>query len=158
MTHIEVDQSSKLETPHDTILAYSNSRQSAIRIPSQAKRDILNHLRQQGKSNLRAVIWLFAAALFLLLRDVLEDVSRVTIDLEYYGYEADIKSTLLRLARNHGLNVEAEVITFAAVGKNSNAHLLAIGALRGQFKVDHVVTANELRALLGERKRGSGGA
>ena len=96
---IEVDQSGKIETTQHTILAYSDGRRYAICIPSRVKRAMLAYLRRQGRSKPRAVIWLFAAGLFLLLHDVLQ-VSRVTIDLEYAGHEADIRSMVLRSVRS----------------------------------------------------------
>jgi len=150
---IEVDQSGKIETAQDTILAYSDGRRYAICIPSRVKRAMLAYLRRQGRSKPRAVIWLFAAGLFVLLHDVLQ-VSRVTIDLEYAGHEADIRSMVLRFARQQGLQVEAEAITFAAVGKQSGAHEQAIGVFRGHYKANRTITLSELMAMSrGERKR-----
>jgi hypothetical protein len=144
---LEVDQSGKIETAQDTILAYSNTRRYAICIPGQVKREVLARLRQQGKSKTRAVIWMFSAGLFFLLRDVLAQVSWITIDLEYEGHEADIKSILMRLARQNGLRVALEVFTFAAVGKSSGAHEQAIGVFRGQLKADRIITLAELLAF-----------
>jgi len=152
MISIEVDQSGKIETQQDTILAYANDERYAVCIPSRVKREVLNSLRKQGRSKPRAVLWLFAASLFLLLRDVLNRVSEVTIDFEYVGYDADIKSMLLRFARNHGVQVEPDVLRFGAIGKHSNAHAQAIGVFRGRIKVNRVVTGNELFALMGGKK------
>jgi hypothetical protein len=153
---LEVDQSSKIETAHDTILAYSNHLHYAICIPAQVKREMLAHLRARGRSKARAVIWLFAAGLFLLLRDIIEQVSQVTIDLEYAGHEADIRSMLLRFADLNGLNLGAEAINFAAVGKVSNAHELAISVFRGRLKADRTVTLPELMAMVGEKTHDRG--
>ncbi|OIO92650.1 MAG: hypothetical protein AUK03_09475 [Anaerolineae bacterium CG2_30_64_16] len=145
---LEVDQSGKIETAQDTILAYSNNTgRYAICIPGQVKREILTHLRQQGKSKTRAVIWVFSVGLFFLLRDVLARVSWITIDLEYEGHEADIKSMLMRLARQNGLRIDPDVVTFAAIGKSSGAHEQAIGVFRGQFKADRIITLAEFSAL-----------
>jgi len=156
--HLKVDQSSKIETSHDTILAYSNSRQYTMRLSSRVKREALARLRKRGRSKPRAVIYLFAAGLFLLLRDVLEQVSQVTIDLEYIGHEADIKSMLMRFARMNGLQFEADAITFAAIGKGSAAHELAISVFRGHRKADRAVTAAELLGVSQGKKKRPGGA
>lgn len=47
----------------------------------------------------------FAAALFLLLRDMAESVTLAIIDQEYIGHDALIKDRLLRLLRTEGLHV-----------------------------------------------------
>ena len=68
---IEIDQSVKIEeTAHDTVLAFSNGARCAIVIPAAVKRQALAYLQKRGKSRKIAVIMVFVAGLFLLLRDV----------------------------------------------------------------------------------------
>jgi hypothetical protein len=149
---IQVDQSNKVESPHDTVLACSNGRRHAIVIQAGVKRDILESLRQRGVSRKRASVYLFAAGLFLLLRDVADQVDWIMIDEEYPGYAADIKAILLRMLRRAGKKVDAAVITFSQVGKSSPAHDLALRVSRRKRPPDHNVTPQELRKALGLTK------
>ncbi len=146
---IDVDQSIKIEeAAHDTVLAFSNDVRRAIVIPAAVKREALAYLRGRGKSRKVAVLIVFAAGLFLLLRDVAESVDLAIIDQEYTGYAALIKDRLLRLLRAEGLHVYPDVFAFGYVGKKSRAHYLALGVHRGKIKPDHWVTWKELLEAL----------
>lgn len=153
MTHslrIEVDQSGKIETPHRTVLAFSNGQQYAVIIPTRVKREVIGRLRARGLSRSLAAIRLFAAALWLLLRDVIDTATEIAIDTEYIGHEADIKAALLRLAWRRGGKIEAHTIVFNAIGKKSGAHKRAIGVYRGELSADRVITVGDLLAVLGK--------
>ena len=153
MTHslrIEIDQSGKIETPHLTALAYANGQQYAIVIPTRVKREVIGRLRARGLSRSLAAIRMFAAALWLLLHDVIDMATEITIDTEYIGHEADIKAALLRLAWQRGSKIEAHRILFSAIGKKSGAHKRAIGVYRGEISADRVITVGDLLAVLGK--------
>jgi hypothetical protein len=146
---LEVDQSRRIEEPQDTVLAFSNQRQYAILIPSAIKRRALAHLRRLDKSTKLAVLLIFAAALFLLLRDVADQLALVVIDEEYPGHEAMLKGRLLQLLRGTtGLWIPKEVVTFGRVGKKSGAHRRAIAISRGREEPDRRVTLDELLEAL----------
>jgi hypothetical protein len=145
---IEVDQSGKIETPHVTALAYSNGKHYAILIPTRVKREVIGRLRARGHSRSLAAIRLFAAALWLLLQDVSDTATEITIDTEYSGHEADIKAALLRMAWKRGSKIEAHTIVFTAIGKKSGAHKRAIGVYRGELHADRLITVGDLLALL----------
>lgn len=149
---IEVDQSGKIETPHDTVLAYSNGQPYAILIRAGVKREVIERLRARGLSRSRAAIRVFAAAVWLLLRDVISDVAHVTIDHEYPGHEGAIKSDVLEIAKRKGHTIDPHVIRFDLIGKRSGAHKQAIAVYRGRLRADRVITAAELLALLGKQK------
>lgn len=91
---------------------------------------------------------IFAAGLFFLLKDVLEEVTLVTIDQEYPGREGDIKAMLLRLIWASGERFEKERIVFHQVGKKSAAHFKAYGVYKGFQKADRILTAGEILALI----------
>jgi len=147
--HIEVDQSVKIEqTSGDTILAYSDSKQFAILIPAQVKRKALVYLRGRGWFGKRAVLPCFAAGLFLLLKDIAGQVTLITIDQEYQGHEANIKTMLLRHMRRVGLELNPDVIRFGRLGKKSGAHKRAWGVQRGKIAPDHEVTVEEFLDVL----------
>jgi hypothetical protein len=93
---------------------------------------------------------MFAAALWLLLRDVIDTATEITIDAEYLGHEADIKAALLRMAWQRGRKIAAHTIVFSAIGKKSGAHKRAIGVYRSELRADRLITAGDLLDLLGK--------
>ena len=146
---IEIDQSVKIEdTAGDTVLAFANDVQRAIIIPAAVKRKALAYLRDRGKSRKVAVLAVFAAGLFLLLRDAAESTTLAVIDQEYTGHDALIKDRLLQLLRTEGLRVYPDTFAFGCVGKKSKAHDLAMKVHRGKLTADHQVTLKELLEAL----------
>jgi hypothetical protein len=133
MARVEVDQSGRVEfTSTHTVLALSNSLQGAIRISGQIKREILQHLRNRARMRRTPKTYylqIFAAGLFLLLRDVLDQLDSIVIDQEYPGKEAK------------------EKITFRSIGKSSHAHHLALETYRGDKPPKHTISLQDLLAL-----------
>jgi hypothetical protein len=101
----------------------------------------LNSIEADGQ---RASIYLFAACLFLLLRDIIEQTDRVIIDEEYPGYAADIKAMLLRMLWRIGKSVDPAVVTFGLVGRSSPAHDLALRVSRRKRPPDQNITSQGL--------------
>jgi hypothetical protein len=150
VTRIEVDQSIKIGDTHaPTVLALSNDVEQSLLIPATVKRACVRTLRGRWESSTVMYIRLFAAVLFLLLREHLERASRVIIDAEYPGHERDIKDDLLRFCRRAGLTVDPAIIHFAPVGKHSPAHHIALETLRGKRPPDQVATVEELLRIVG---------
>ncbi|MBI5568013.1 MAG: hypothetical protein HY870_24155, partial [Chloroflexi bacterium] len=133
-------------------LAYSNSRHYAILIPTSVKREVIGKLRQAGLSRSLAAIRVFAASLWLLLAEVIDEATDIRIDPEYAGHEGDIKAALLRAAQHNGRKVEPHTILFGQIGKLSRAHECAINVYRGWQRPDRVITAADLRAVLRQQK------
>ncbi len=150
---VEVDQSAKIEqTDKDTVLALSNDISYAIRIPARVKREAIAWLRFKGLRGRRLYMLLFAAALHMLLREQLDRVERVILDVEYEGHERDIKLILLDLLwRDLGV-WPADKITFGHIGKRSPAHKKALAVYRGNVEADRVVTVSELLGPLENKK------
>jgi len=146
---VEVDQSIKVEDPGDTFLAFSDGISYVIKIPFSVKRKGIQALRNQGKPKKRAKLLLFAACVFLLLEDHLEQLQRVTVDNEYDGRQADIKSFLMEYIRRKEPTFDSESIEVKAVGKRSPADHLAGAVRRGKREADRVITAGELLAVVG---------
>ena len=141
-----------METSHYTVLAYSNGRRYAILVPTRVKQDVMGKLRRGGLSRSLAAIRVFAAALWLLLSDVMDDATDIKIDPEYVGHEGDIKAAVLRVARYNGRKIEAHTIQFGSIGKLSKAHEYAINIYRGWERPDRVITAADLRTVLRQQK------
>jgi hypothetical protein len=141
---VEVDQSGrKVEnTSKATIVAFANGKERAILIPAKVKRKIIPELRRQGKADSLHYL-LFATALYLLLKEDIEEIDRAIIDIEYRGKENRIKEHLVNLLRRAGKRVEASQIQFDWITKESPAHRTAINTFRGQREPDHVVSLDE---------------
>lgn len=147
-----VDQSIKIsDTQSPTVLALSNDIQRAILIPASVKRECIRALRGRWPTNTTLYMRLFAAGLFLLLRELLATADRITIDVEYPGHERDIKRDLLLLSRQAKIIVDPNVIHFAHIGKKSPAHHLAVATLRSKRVPDKTITARELMRLLDKK-------
>jgi hypothetical protein len=141
---IEVDQSFKIgNTSKATVVAFADGKERAILIPAEVKRKIIQELRRRGKG-VRLYYLLFATLLYLLLKEDIENIERVTIDIEYRQKEAMIKGHLLNLLRRAGKRVDGHQIQFARITKKSPAHRVAIKTLRKQRPPDHKVTFEEL--------------
>lgn len=151
MPNIEVDQSGKMgDLAAHTVLAFANDIEYAILIPARVKRAIIQELRAWGKSKIRAVLQLFAAGLFLLVRDSLGEVEQIVIDTEYTGYDMDIRSMLL----NHTWRVDPTFdkgqLVFRRVGKKSPAHKRALATYQGKQGANRRIGERELWAILGK--------
>ncbi len=132
-----------------TVWAYANGGSRSLAIPASVKRKAFVILKRQGITGVRAMIRVYVAAIFLLLKDVIT-VSGVVIELdrEYPGYDADIKAMLLRKSRKAGMNLSDEAITFANIGKASQAHDVAWKVFVGRKEPDHKATWPAIRKVL----------
>ena len=157
MSNIEIDQSGKMgDLSIHTVLAFANDIEYAVLIPARVKRAIIQELRDRGKSKARAVLQLFAAGLFLLLRDSLGEVDQIVIDTEYTGYDMDIRSMLLNHIWRVYPTFDKEQLTFRRIGKKSPAHKLALATYQGKQGANRRIGERELWAVLGKQKdRGS---
>lgn len=122
---IEIDQSGKIEnTNRLTIIAYSNSKHKSIMITAKDKKSIQSIFRKIGQPKL------FAAAIFILIKNDLQKINQIIIDREYTGYENLIKNFICEIAERNGKKIEKEIIHIQSIGKKSKAHELSINAYR----------------------------
>jgi len=143
--HIKVDQSGKIETlTVDTVLAFSNEITATLLVPATAKRETYQALKSRGVKPKMIGIRMFAAGLFLLLRDYLASIDNVTIDVEVEGWEGVIRSLLLDHIRQQLPNFPKEHITFRHVGKKDRCHIIALATYRGEREPDKRITGEEL--------------
>jgi len=156
--HIEVDQSGKIEqTDRATALAFSNGISYTVLIPARVKRKAINLLRATGKRGKSVYISLFAAALYQLLKDHLDKIELIAIDVEYEGNEQDVKLTLLNLIWQRRPTYSADNITFRHIRKKSPAHKKALATYRQVIRADHTLKVADLLApLSGKKQKRSG--
>lgn len=145
---IEVDQSRKIEQSGPTVLAFANKIAHAILIPQRVKRAGLHALRGEGKTKDEAQLILFAAGVYLLLENHLDQIGEVVIDVEYTGRERDIKSQLLRYIRRYVGQFDPEKIMFRRITKKSPADHKARNVRQKKDKDYRKITMKELLGLL----------
>lgn len=148
--HVQVDQSGKVgDTKVPTVLAFANGDSYAILIPATVKRDCLHTLRQWGKSGTTLYLEIFAIGLYLLLKDHMERLSLVTIDVEYPGHDNKVKERLLYLLRRAGISVRSDQIRFALIHRGKKkppAHNKAYYTYRGDESPDRTISLEEILA------------
>lgn len=135
-------------TRDNTVLALANGQRYAILIPPKIARMCVRELRRKRVKAPKLQVRLFAAALFLLLKDHMDEHLSILIDREYVGLDKDIQRQLLRLLRQGGITVNEDQISFGHIGKKSPAHDLAIAVYREKIKPDRVIQAKEMLAAL----------
>ena len=127
--HLQVDQGiTKIgDTKGPTYFALSNKEQHVIEVAATTKREIVSWLREKEKFKPATYYQLFAACLFLLLKDHLGKTTEIRIDNEYKGHEAEIKGLLLgyiqRLAKLD-LQELKDKIAIASLPKRNRADRL----------------------------------
>ena len=84
----------------------------------------------------------------MLLKDYLDQLQRVEIDIEYTGKDADIKAGLLRLIWRKVPVFEPEKIVFRRVGKKSPADKKDRAVREGKDKEYCKITLEELLGLI----------
>lgn len=139
---VEIDQSGKIEdTAKPTVLAFSNSKQSAIKISARTKRQIQEIFRRRGQIRL-FIYRTFAALIFLLIRDYLSSIHHVVIDTEYPGHEKLIKDILLEFLRRNKLK-EPQIL-FKRIGSKPKVHYAAYDVFSGKKKPNKSISFSKL--------------
>lgn len=149
MRHVvEVDQSNKVEYPGDTVVAFSNGISWTIKVPSKASQAGIRALKDRGKPDKRAKLLLFAACVFLLVENHLDQLQRIIVDNEYDSHELDIRSFLFEYIKRKNPNFEIDKIVVQPIKNHSRADRLAGTVRRGKRRADRKITKEELTALV----------
>lgn len=143
-THIEVDQSGRIEMSGDTVVAAANGFVVTVRITAQVKDIVRESLKRRGVKTRLIMIRMFVGAIVLAVKDNLTEISTLTIDEEYLGYEAEIKSLLLDRIRALDCEFDPHAIAIVRVGRQSPAHHASIRVTRRLTKASKTPTADEL--------------
>lgn len=148
---VEVDQSIRIDnTRKATVLAFSNHFSKAVEVTAKTKRRLLKILRQQGKTGHTIYVDIFAATLFLLLRNHLDQLTEIIIDTEFLGsqQQAQITERLVHYAKSHGLSIRSYQVSFHQITKNSAAHELAIAVHRNEKEANEKVDYQDILKLV----------
>lgn len=143
---IEVDVSSRLEQSGDTIFGFSDGIQRVVRLPQQ-DRDLCLAALTGGK--FARLLLLYAACLYLLLRDHIDELERAVIDDEYPGHGGTIKRHLVNLIKRHyGAKFNDAIIEVRRIGEKRPAHDVAWQTLRGKRKANKRLKPQKILKLL----------
>ena len=141
---IYIDQSGKVEyTSQSTVVAFSNGKTKTLVIKAVDKRYIQNYFRLAGKPDI-FTYKTFAVLIFLLVKDDLEKISCLVIDIEYPGKNDLIKNFLIELLKKNGVNMGKIEVNFLLVGKHVDCHIQALTVHRGHAKPDKVVKTEDI--------------
>lgn len=151
---VEVDQSGQIGKFNiDTVFAFSNQITYAIVVPARVKRRAYGHLKRTYLC--APYLRLFAAGVFLLLRDHLDRLEQVAIDEEFTGHWPEIKGLLLSYIRRVRPDFPSEGLEWQRIGRHSPAHRRAHEIYRARqrwgksrAKPDRIITIQELLELL----------
>jgi len=149
MHHVELDQSGRTEKLNQpSALAFANGIQGSILIPAKEKRLIYATLKARRDQFTNRDLRVFAAAVFLLIKDHCHAITTLTIDREWTGHEATIKGLVLGYVRKIVPRFPTEGIAFDSIGRRSGAHALAYRVYKQKTPPDRVVTATDILPLL----------
>lgn len=141
--NIEIDQSGRVEyTSHRTVIAFSNDRKMAIMIKAADKREIQNIFRKMGKGKI-FVIRLFTILIFFLLKKE-KKINKITIDIEYPGWDSQIKNYLLVDLRKFGIRLNPDQISFSRITKKSEAHWHAYRVFKKERTPEIIIGVKEV--------------
>lgn len=143
---IEIDTGSRLDQSGDTTFAFSDDIQRAVLVKQTVRDECLKKL---PGDKLKKQLRLFAACIYLLIKDHLNEIKKIKIDTEYPGHEDEIKWIIFNLLKSHFPFPELQInIEFKRLGKKSSAHHIAWTTLRKERKPDQVLTTWEIISTL----------
>ena len=141
---IQIDLSVRIENlTVDSALALSNRTERAILIPARVKRRVSRQLTARGAKPKMIPIRMFAGALYLLIEPLLGELTTVVVDLEFEGWNGEIRGLLLALIHKAGHPLPGDAIEFRSVGKHARCHHLALATFRHRRQPHHRVTLAE---------------
>jgi hypothetical protein len=119
---IEIDQSGKIEnTNRLSVVAYANGFCKTLLITARDKKSILTVFRKIKQPRV-FISKVFAAAIFLLIKDDFKLIDDIVIDNEYPGHENVIRLYLREYFNKNEFHSEKINIYFRSIGKKSKAH------------------------------------
>ena len=142
---LEIDQSGRVEeTNKPTVIGVSNGQSYSLMIDAKEKRSILAHLKEFKPKWIgpRGLALVFAELVCIALEAFdTKEVDLIVIDLEYPGYEVEIRDRLLSRLRRRGMNTKQ--IVFQSIGKSSNSHAVASKTFKRILLANLKINANQ---------------
>ena len=127
--HVEVDMSGKIEDlRQNTVIAFSDSQHFSVLLPKKIKQELIQEFRNKFR---QLKFRVFAICLYYCLENHAKDKEIISIDVEYDGKDAEIKTFLVPLIRKKYENFDKNIIRFSHIGKKSKAHEISILTNRG---------------------------
>ena len=124
-----------------TVIAFSNSEQFSVLLPKKIKQELFQEFRSKLKQ-LRFRI--FAICLYYCLENYIKNKEIISIDVEYDGKDAEIKTYLIPLIRKRYSNFDKNIIRFSHVSKKSKAHEIAILTNREVLRPNKILTKQNI--------------
>ena len=136
LMHISVDQSPRIENwTKNSAIAFSNGTQKVLIITSQLKREALALLLKRGKTEDTAKWMIFAAGIFLLVRDDLSKIQKITIDQDFDARTMNnLCHWLWQKIKRSKPRFALDDIDFRSIKRKNPAHYLAYGVYTGLIK------------------------
>lgn len=139
---IEIDTGSRLDQSGDTTFALSDDIQRAVLLRQTVRDECLDRL--PGK-RLKRQLRLFAACIYLLIKNHIKEIEEIQIDREYPGHENEIRWILFSILKRHFPVPELQIsIEFEPLGKKSRAHEIALRTLRKARDPDQILSPWEI--------------
>lgn len=149
MSPYQIDQSGKIEQSNKpTILCLANGKHFTIKISAVEKQKAIKALLKLRHPHKTYIYDIFSALAYILLRS--KSVRTVEIDIEYPGHQAGIKERLIQYFGNQ----KTPDIHFGLVGKNCNAHKMALNVFHRNTKPDNIITAERVLKVIYSTKKG----
>lgn len=144
--HIEVDQSGKIEHLNsDTYIACSNEDKYCIMIPKQIKQSVHYNYKTKVK---QLKLKLFCIGIYHCILNFINKNPTIILDNEYEGKENIIKYLLLELIKKQKIILDKKSVQVSRIGKDSNAHILAINTKRGELKPNKKLSEKDIINIL----------
>jgi serine/threonine protein kinase len=143
----DVDCIGRIEdTSNKTVLSISAGLSHSISISGDDKQKALKHISDLHPrwGSTRRHVFLHTLLLFILIKDQVKKLDVVVIDIEYAGYEFQIRNTLLILLRKANVPAKKEQISFQKIDRSSPARQMASRIFKGRAEPDLIVGAKQI--------------
>lgn len=143
---IQINQSNKIEkTNKDSIIGLANDVTFAVLVKRKIKRRLQEDFRKQGKPRLFVYRTFIASVVLLIKYAKLKNISKIIIDLEYFGKDKLLRSMFLEMWSRFFTKIPE--VSFERVGKKSKVHHICYFTMKGKYKVNKILEYKEIKRL-----------
>lgn len=144
---IEIDTSSRLDKSGYTVFGFSDHIKRVVILRQTTRDQCLEKLKGRRLSR---ELRIFAACIYLLIENYLDEITEIRIDQEYPKHEGEIKryhANIIAVQRPNIL-LREEFIKIVSIGKKSRAHEIAWATFRKQKKANRILRTQDILRLL----------